>query len=251
MSRPAPPLTPLPQTTRTYTNVEQQHDSYEQKSQEREKLAEELKAQFAARLSPKPKPTHAEPQPHKTTSSNSVVDASAHEITKSKPTKSPEKPKRKRKSVWGHDVPNCTMEDGEPLHPKGTPFEPRRFPARMPFLEALSTCKDLECIHDAHLQPRKGARFNYPQFMVLGWAKSATTSISRYIKEHPDIAPAPVKEPAYYSEDCLYPDCNLKCDSARTLRYVKDELNMDTFVSSGGKLATYDADPQTIAVWFF
>ena len=52
-----------------------------------------------------------------------------------------------------------------------------RFPIDMPFMDALATCDTFECVKDAHMQPRYGARFNYPHFMILGWQKSATSSL--------------------------------------------------------------------------
>ncbi len=53
----------------------------------------------------------------------------------------------------------------------------RRFPPDMPFMQAIATCDSFECVRDAHRQPRKGARFNFPHFMIIGWQKSATTSL--------------------------------------------------------------------------
>lgn len=53
----------------------------------------------------------------------------------------------------------------------------RRFPPDMPFIQAIATCDTFECVRDAHRQPRKGARFNFPHFMIIGWQKSATTSL--------------------------------------------------------------------------
>ena len=53
----------------------------------------------------------------------------------------------------------------------------RRFPTDMPFIQAIATCDSFECVRDAHRQPRRGARFNFPHFMIIGWQKSATTSL--------------------------------------------------------------------------
>jgi len=53
----------------------------------------------------------------------------------------------------------------------------RRFPPDMPFIQAIATCNSFECVRDAHRQPRKGARFNFPHFLIVGWQKSATTSL--------------------------------------------------------------------------
>lgn len=53
------------------------------------------------------------------------------------------------------------------------------FPATLPFLQALSTCTTLDCVRAAHQQPRKGARFNFPHFMIIGFQKACTTSLFR------------------------------------------------------------------------
>ena len=91
-------------------------------------------------------------------------------------------------SFLGTAYSNITDPDapGMPDHPLGgidTQLYPRwpaghaRFPPQLPFLEALATCETLDCVRDAHLQPRGGARFNFPHFLVIGWQKSATTSV--------------------------------------------------------------------------
>lgn len=61
------------------------------------------------------------------------------------------------------------------------PFNPSRFPKDMNFTAALATCETLECVHDAHYQPRDGPRFNFPDFFIIGWQKTATTSLYSYV----------------------------------------------------------------------
>ena len=60
-----------------------------------------------------------------------------------------------------------------------------RFPPDMPFLEALGTCETFACIREAHLLPKGKAKFNFPQFIIDGYSKSATTSLFRYLNTHP------------------------------------------------------------------
>jgi hypothetical protein len=47
----------------------------------------------------------------------------------------------------------------------------------MPFLKALATCENLACVKRAHDQPRKGVKYNFPHFIILGFQKAATTSL--------------------------------------------------------------------------
>jgi len=51
------------------------------------------------------------------------------------------------------------------------------FPADMSFVDAIATCTTLECLRDAHLQPKGQAKFNFPHFMIIGFQKAATTSL--------------------------------------------------------------------------
>ena len=56
---------------------------------------------------------------------------------------------------------------------------PNRFPPGTPFLEALSTCDSLECLHDAHELEKEPGVFNFPHFLIIGFQKTATTSLYR------------------------------------------------------------------------
>jgi len=38
-----------------------------------------------------------------------------------------------------------------------------------------------------------------PNFLIIGAAKAGTTSLYRYLRQHPDVYMSPVKEPAYYA----------------------------------------------------
>jgi hypothetical protein len=40
-----------------------------------------------------------------------------------------------------------------------------------------------------------------PNFLIIGAAKSGTSSLYRYLKQHPDIFMSPIKEPHYFSFD--------------------------------------------------
>jgi hypothetical protein len=40
-----------------------------------------------------------------------------------------------------------------------------------------------------------------PNFLIIGAAKSGTTSLYHYLRQHPDIFMSPIKEPNYYTEE--------------------------------------------------
>jgi hypothetical protein len=39
-----------------------------------------------------------------------------------------------------------------------------------------------------------------PNFLIIGAAKSGTTSLYHYLGQHPDIFMSPIKEPNYYTD---------------------------------------------------
>jgi hypothetical protein len=53
----------------------------------------------------------------------------------------------------------------------------------------------------------RGARTNLPDFLIIGAAKSGTTSLYRYLASHPEIYMSPEKEPRYFG----YPDTRPEC----------------------------------------
>lgn len=115
----------------------------------------------------------------------------------------------------------------------------RRFPPDLPFLDALATCDTFECVKAAHMQPRKGARFNYPHFMILGWQKSATTSLYIHFIRHKYIAKPAEKEPEFFSEVCDF-DVDA-CDPDNVKDYLRNTLNFTGFLKSNGSMATFEA----------
>ena len=38
-----------------------------------------------------------------------------------------------------------------------------------------------------------------PNFLVIGAAKSGTTSLHEYLNEHPDVFMSPIKEPGFFA----------------------------------------------------
>jgi hypothetical protein len=85
------------------------------------------------------------------------------------------------------------------------PFNATRFPPNLPYLKALDGCNTLECVHDAHFQPRAdAAQFNFPHFFIIGWQKTATTSLFNYLSGHPQILAPQAKEPEVLTKDCNF-----------------------------------------------
>jgi hypothetical protein len=39
-----------------------------------------------------------------------------------------------------------------------------------------------------------------PNFLIIGAAKSGTTSLYHYLRQHPDVFMSPMKEPSYYTD---------------------------------------------------
>ena len=42
-----------------------------------------------------------------------------------------------------------------------------------------------------------------PNFFIVGAAKSGTTSVARYLDEHPQVYMSPIKEPSYFARDII------------------------------------------------
>ena len=42
-----------------------------------------------------------------------------------------------------------------------------------------------------------------PDFLIIGAAKSGTTSLYHYLRQHPDIYMSPIKEPNYFTDEDL------------------------------------------------
>jgi hypothetical protein len=66
-------------------------------------------------------------------------------------------------------------------------IEPPRPGSNASFLETLSTCRSLDCLRDAHARPRKQGQFNFPHALLVGWQKSATTSLYMHLSRHDQV----------------------------------------------------------------
>jgi hypothetical protein len=52
---------------------------------------------------------------------------------------------------------------------------------------ALERCVTLACLQEAAQQERYKGQFLFPHFFILGWQKSATTSLFHHLKDHPEV----------------------------------------------------------------
>jgi hypothetical protein len=75
------------------------------------------------------------------------------------------------------------------------------------------------------------SRSQLPNFLVLGAAKSGTTSLFRYLKQHPDIYLSPVKEPKYFAfpetrPSIIGPDSKRRNQDPTTIWRMQDYLRL-------------------------
>lgn len=55
------------------------------------------------------------------------------------------------------------------------------------FVDALSTCTSLECLRKAHKIPKEKTQFNFPHALIVGWQKSATTSLYKFLERSSQV----------------------------------------------------------------
>ena len=62
-----------------------------------------------------------------------------------------------------------------------------------------------------------------PNFFIVGAARSGTTSLARYLEEHPQVYMSPIKEPSYFANDII---AGLKLPNwSRNQRGLEEYLN--------------------------
>ena len=71
-----------------------------------------------------------------------------------------------------------------------------------------------------------------PNFFIVGAAKSGTTSVARYLAEHPQVYMSPIKEPSYFARDIIP---SLEAENwARNQRGLQRYLNGPMLTPRGG-----------------
>lgn len=106
-------------------------------------------------------------------------------------------------------------------------------------VEAVRGCHTLQCLRVAHEKPAGKATFNFPHFMIVGFQKSATTSLHYHLVRHPSIARPWAKEPEFFSETCGY-DID-QCDPEELKDYIQRILRVNRYAAYDGQLANYEA----------
>lgn len=106
-------------------------------------------------------------------------------------------------------------------------------------VEAVRGCATFECLRVAHEKPAGKAKFNFPHFMIVGFQKSATTSLHYHLVRHPNVARPWEKEPEFFSETCGY-DIE-KCDPEDTRDYIQRILRVNRYAAYDGQVANYEA----------
>lgn len=96
-----------------------------------------------------------------------------------------------------------------------------------------------------------------PNFLIIGAAKSGTTSLYHYINKHPDIFMCPVKEPNYFNKHEVTNDKNQlsKAEYLDLFKGVEEEIAIGeaspTYICSEQapkKIKTFNPDMRLIAI---
>jgi sulfotransferase family protein len=73
-----------------------------------------------------------------------------------------------------------------------------------------------------------------PNFLIVGAGKSGTTSLYRYLRQHPQIYMSPIKEPCYFASEIrvenlapFYPRQTRRMfeDGCRDRKYLVDQMS--------------------------
>lgn len=108
------------------------------------------------------------------------------------------------------------------------------------FLEALGSCRTLTCLRDAHNRPKQPGQFNFPHALIIGWQKSATTSLYAHLDRHPDVIASENKEPEFFTVKCKDDPVN-GCPVGQQAWYIERTLQRDAFIAAGGQAMAFEA----------
>jgi hypothetical protein len=106
-------------------------------------------------------------------------------------------------------------------------------------VEALRGCETLECLRIAHEKPAGKATKNFPHFMIVGFQKSATTSLHYHLVRHPEIIRPWEKEPEFFSNTCGYDIAS--CSPEDIKDYIQRMLRVHRYAAYDGTMASYEA----------
>ena len=106
-------------------------------------------------------------------------------------------------------------------------------------VEALRGCDTFECLRIAHDKPAGKATKNFPHFMIVGFQKSATTSLHYHLVRHPEIIRPWEKEPEFFSNTCGYDTS--ACSEEEVRDYIQRMLRVHRYAAYDGEMASYEA----------
>jgi hypothetical protein len=86
----------------------------------------------------------------------------------------------------------------------------------VPYLEALAACDSLACLRDAASRARSAKQRPFPAALLIGWQKSATTSLYGHLARHPGALVSSSKEPEFFTAKCGSEPAS--CDPAEQVR---------------------------------
>ena len=106
-----------------------------------------------------------------------------------------------RARMLGHLITQAFEEYPIPLAPKledriDKVIDKDLIPLQMPsgsendqsFMDVIKSCLTLECLQEAHqLKGKSSVRFNFPHALLVGWQKSATTSLYHHLSKHGNV----------------------------------------------------------------
>jgi hypothetical protein len=72
----------------------------------------------------------------------------------------------------------------------------------VPYLDALAACDSLACLRDAASRARSAKQRPFPAALLIGWQKSATTSLYGHLARHPGALVSSSKEPEFFTAKC-------------------------------------------------
>ena len=112
------------------------------------------------------------------------------------------------------------------------------------FLEKLEICESLACLREAHALRQKAEEgttaFNFPHAILLGWQKSATTSLYQHLSDHPAVLASVEKEPEFFTLKCRG-NPFFGCRSEDQKHYIREILQRDRYIGAGGRLMAFEA----------
>jgi len=127
-----------------------------------------------------------------------------------------------------------------PIYAQERPFGRLQEDDLKDVLGELAACTSVRCVIRAHDKIDGRTRFNLPHFFLIGWQKSATTSVNAHLRYHPQYLPGIKKEPHWFSV-CQHNINAPHCEAKNETHYLRDFLRIKEAAASKLELVTLDA----------